>query len=114
MKCEVKSITPMRPNDVGDVRYEFRVVVAFGQQEENVDVTAQELTDFHQFQQIVLAKTGILPEVGLIDAENEFDAYRRWQQTLQDASWMRESKPSFDAAQSDDDADEPFYGFADN
>lgn len=115
MKCEIKSITPVRPNDVGDVRYELRVGLAFGEQQENVDVTAEQLTDFRQFQHIVLAKTGILPDLGVTDADNEFDAFRRWQQTLQTANWVRESVPSFDTdhlGDSDEDADEPFYGLA--
>ena len=117
MKCEIKSITPVRPNDVGDVRFEFRVELAFGEQQENVDVTAEQLTDFRRFQQIVLAKTGILPDLELAEVDSEYDAYRRWQQTLQTASWMREAVPSFEAdstSDSDDDSSEPFYGFADD
>lgn len=115
MKVEIKAITPVQPNDVGEIRYEFRVELAFGEQQENVDLTAAQMTDYRQFQQIVLAKTGVLPDLGLADANTEFDAYRRWQENLQNSNWVRESEPSFDAVQpsdSDEDSGEPFYGFA--
>jgi hypothetical protein len=117
MKVEIKSITPVRPNGVGELRYEFRVELALGEQQENVDMTAGQMTDFRQFQQIVLAKTGILPDLGLADTNNEFDAYRHWQQTLQNSNWVRESEPNFDAVQpsdSDEDSSDPFYGFAED
>lgn len=117
MKAEIKTITPVRPIDVGDVRFEFRVELAFGEDQGNVDVTAEQLADFRQFQQVVLAKTGILPDFGLSEAESEFDAYRRWQRLLQNVKWMREYKPNFDTAElsdSDDESGEPFYGFAED
>jgi len=113
MKAEIKTITPVRPIDVGDVRFEFRVELAFGEDQVNVDVTAEQLSDFRQFQQVVLAKTGILPDLGISEAESEFDAYRRWQQLLQNVEWKREYKPKFEAAESsesDDESSEPFYG----
>lgn len=115
MKAEIKSITPVRPNDVGDLRFEFRVVLAFGEQEQLIDVTAEQLTDFRQFQQVALAKSGCLPNLGLTEANSEFEAFRRWQTVLENAEWVRESHPSFDSLAnraSEDDESEPFYGFA--
>lgn len=117
MKAEVKTITPVRPIDVGDVRFEFRVKLDFGEDQRNVDVTAEQLSDFRHFQQVVLAKTGILPNLGLLDAENEFDAYCRWQKKLQDAQWMREYEPHFDTAhlgESDDENSGPSYDLAED
>ena len=115
MNLDIRSITPVRPNDVGDVRFELRVELSLGDALETIDVTAEELIDYRKFQQVALAKTGNLLNVGLSDCANEFDAYRRWQTTLQNAKWQRESGSRFDEAHetSPDDQDEPSYKLAD-
>lgn len=114
MEFVINSLTPVRPNDVGDVHYEVRVALGLDDREEVIDITAEQLTDFRQFQQIALAKTGYFLDLGLADCENEFDAFRRWQITLQNANWQRATGPKFDethTGDAGDDQGEPYYKF---
>ena len=73
MKITIKSITPAQPLDVGDTRFEFRVVLDVGDREETIDLTAEQLTDFRQFQQIALSRTSVLLDLELAESNNEFD-----------------------------------------
>ena len=115
MDLDIKCITPVRPNDVGDTRFELRVVLRLADDEETIDVTAEQLTDYQQFQRIALAKTGCLLDLQLTECTNEFDAYARWQDTLLNAHWQREPVQQFGPASetSPDDPGEPLYRMMD-
>ena len=118
MKAEILSIAPFVPNLVGEKRHHFRVCLRVNDREIIVDMSADEIVRFREFQKVVLAKEGVFANFSLSEANDEFDAFRRWQTILENARWQPESDDGFRSEQAEgmteEDASEPFYRFADN
>ena len=118
MQAEIVTITPFVPKLVGEKRYHFRVCLRVNGRELVVDLSADEIVEFREFQRVVLAKEGVFINFNLSEANDDFDAFRRWQNLLENASWQQERANGFRLEQAEemtqDDTTEPFYRLADN
>ena len=95
MNFKIESVVPVQPNEVGDNDFEFRVKLQIQQRDFTVDITAQQLTDFRQFQQVVLSLTGRLADFGFDQCGDEFSAWQSWQKTLLACDWSEDVVPLY-------------------
>ncbi len=98
MRGTIQAITSLTTNtaELGVAHYELRVRLIVGEVEETIDVTAEQLLDYRNFQEILLTKTGRFITFGLAETQTDHEAFKLWQKLLDQATWYHENDRAFE------------------